>query len=88
MISLSVRLPTRFGDSNQSLLNEGLADNSPAGVARIFEGASECLPRVDTLFLLATLEPLINSRRHIASHDGRIASHDYRLEARAKMGFV
>ena len=46
-------------------------------------GASEWLPRRDTLFLLATLEPLINSRCHIASHDDRIASHDYRLEARA-----
>jgi hypothetical protein len=31
-------LPTRFGDSNQSPLNEGSADNNLAGVARIFEG--------------------------------------------------
>src|SRR5262249_19565111 len=40
MISLSVRLPTRLGDSNQSLLKEGLGGNNAGGVARIFTGAS------------------------------------------------
>jgi len=38
-------------------------------------------------FLFATLEPLTNSRRHIAPHDGHIASHDYRLEWRARLRF-
>jgi hypothetical protein len=81
-------LPTRFGDSNQSPLNEGSADNNLAGVARIFEGclgvAATPLHAVSSCYLGAAhkLSP------HIASHEGRIASHDYRLEARAKIGFV
>jgi len=51
----------------------GPIQKAAASLARISKSVSECLPNASELFLLATLEPLVNARRHIASHDGRIA---------------